>query len=65
MSIHGPCINCGATDYALSMGGPDICPPCDCGYTFSRQHVKDLIAEIESLKQIIRFLQKAVTNVRV
>jgi len=27
----GPCTMCGATDYALSMGGPAICPRCDCG----------------------------------
>lgn len=32
MSLQpGPCIICGATDYPLSMGGPTICPPCDCG----------------------------------
>ena len=28
----GPCVCCGITDYPLSMGGPDICPKCDCGY---------------------------------
>jgi hypothetical protein len=22
---------CGATNYALSLGGPGICPNCDCG----------------------------------
>jgi len=27
----GPCAICGATDYSLSMGGPTICPACDCG----------------------------------
>lgn len=27
----GPCVVCGATNYALSMGGPTICPSCDCG----------------------------------
>jgi hypothetical protein len=27
----GPCIVCGLTDYPLSMGGPEICPACDCG----------------------------------
>ena len=27
----GPCELCGATDYPLSMGGPAICPACDCG----------------------------------
>lgn len=27
----GPCIVCGAINYPLSCGGPDICPPCDLG----------------------------------
>jgi hypothetical protein len=27
----GPCNLCGLTDYPLSMGGPTICPSCDCG----------------------------------
>ena len=26
----GPCSLCGDTDYPLSMGGPSICPRCDC-----------------------------------
>lgn len=28
---QGPCIMCGATNYSLSYGGPNICPSCDCG----------------------------------
>jgi hypothetical protein len=28
----GPCIICGLRDYPLSMGGPTICPACDCGH---------------------------------
>jgi len=28
---NGPCIVCGDTNYPLSMGGPGICPSCDCG----------------------------------
>lgn len=31
MNQSGPCIVCGETDYPLSMGGPSICPSCDCG----------------------------------
>ena len=27
----GPCIVCGDVNYPLSMGGPSICPSCDCG----------------------------------
>lgn len=29
--IAGPCVVCGATDYSLTLGGPTICPSCDCG----------------------------------
>ena len=29
--IAGPCVLCGDTHYALSVGGPGICPSCDCG----------------------------------
>lgn len=28
---YGPCNVCGATNYPSSMGGPYICPSCDCG----------------------------------
>lgn len=27
----GPCVVCGEVNYPLSMGGPSICPSCDCG----------------------------------
>jgi len=27
----GPCKMCGATNYVLSYGGPDVCPSCDAG----------------------------------
>jgi hypothetical protein len=27
----GPCRLCGATNYPNSLGGPEICPSCDCG----------------------------------
>lgn len=26
----GPCVGCGATNYSLSLGGPGLCPLCDC-----------------------------------
>lgn len=29
--VAGPCCVCGATNYPLSIGGPSICPACDCG----------------------------------
>lgn len=28
-SQSGPCLGCGAVNYPLSMGGPDVCPACD------------------------------------
>ena len=31
----GPCVMCGAVNYALSYGGPSICPSCDCGVKVS------------------------------
>jgi hypothetical protein len=27
----GPCVICGDVGYELSIGGPSICPSCDCG----------------------------------
>jgi hypothetical protein len=29
--MSGPCIYCGGVNYAPSIGGPLICPSCDCG----------------------------------
>jgi hypothetical protein len=48
----GPCMVCGLTDYPLSMGGPEICPACDCGIspTDSRhplEHEPEQSAEAE------------------
>lgn len=36
---YGPCIVCGKTNYPNSMGGPGICPSCDCGITPQRDPV--------------------------
>jgi hypothetical protein len=44
----GPCKMCGATNYALSYGGPDICPDCDA-YGFCPR-CKSLKAENERLR---------------
>ncbi len=35
--IAGPCVVCGRTNYELSMGGPTICPRCDCSPPTMRQ----------------------------
>jgi len=48
MSEPGPCIICGTTNYSLSMGGPTICPSCDCG-DFSLSKVQRQAKEIERL----------------
>lgn len=44
----GPCIVCGDVGYSPSMGGPEICPKCDCGHfdaaTVERQ--AKIIAEL-------------------
>lgn len=29
--LPGPCAICGGVNYPLSVGGPEICPSCDCG----------------------------------
>lgn len=46
---YGPCIICGDINYALSMGGPGICPSCDCG-NFGITVVKRQAAEIIRLR---------------
>ena len=48
MTVLGPCVVCGATDYALSAGGPDICPACDCGIP---PEVTKLRQEVISLRK--------------
>ena len=30
-TLPGPCALCGDENYALSLGGPSVCPACDCG----------------------------------
>lgn len=51
----GPCQICGLTNYLLSMGGPTICPACDCGNTGpivikrQRDEITRLRAEVERL----------------
>lgn len=56
INMSGPCVICGAKDYPLSMGGPAICPKCDCG-TFDLATIQmqskamaRLHAEIERLR---------------
>jgi hypothetical protein len=64
----GPCIYCGVTNYASSMGGPHICPSCDSGAIPRAGHSiplgdalflapttsRALHARIEALEQALR-----------
>ncbi len=55
----GPCVVCGRTNYPLSMGGPTICPSCDCGYPpYAKVH--SLCAEVEQLKAQLKALNEPV-----
>jgi hypothetical protein len=58
MSIKGPCIICGATDYGLSLGGPTICPACDCGGV-SPQRLRAQTDEIKRLRDLIAYKDEA------
>lgn len=46
----GPCIVCGEMDYPLSMGGPTICPACDCG-NFGMERIKRQGKRIHELEK--------------
>jgi hypothetical protein len=50
----GPCVMCGKTNYPLSMGGPSVCPMCDCGHSTSQSHLRKLTEENEQLRQEYR-----------
>jgi hypothetical protein len=56
MTMPGPCVICGATDYPLSMGGPTICPSCDCG-DFGIAKVQRQAAEIARLQRRVVTLE--------
>ena len=57
MSEKGPCVMCGATDYPLSMGGPSICPACDCGVppttSQARREIADLRRQLSAALAVI------------
>lgn len=56
---NGPCVVCGKENYPLSVGGPSICPACDCGVELKirlktcREQIKQFQAENENLKEIL------------
>lgn len=48
--MPGPCVVCGMKDYNLSMGGPHICPSCDCGIApDDPRHAKNLLRRKEGV----------------
>lgn len=61
-----PCQVCGAENYPPSMGGPGICPACDCGHSASPRHYRELREENERLRtEVIRLLHKLAAQDRI
>lgn len=54
--MPGPCTTCGAKDYPLSTAGPEICPTCDCGDSYSslRRQIVQLQTENAKLRETVR-----------
>lgn len=48
--MPGPCVYCGALNYQPSIGGPGICPSCDCG-NFGPDVVQRLGNQIEAMRK--------------
>lgn len=50
LACPGPCVICGAVNYDMSMGGPTICPSCDCGHFGMNevQRQRDIIAALRA-----------------
>ena len=48
MMPPGPCIVCGENNYPLSMGGPTICPACDCGIDPDLTKLRRKLAQVEN-----------------
>lgn len=53
---------CGATNYPLSIGGPGICPSCDCGISPETSKARMRVAELEienaALRNDVEMLQQ-------
>jgi len=60
--MPGPCCICGRTDYPLSMGGPTICPKCDCGH-FDAATVQQQAKVIEGLRAELASLRSPASPV--
>lgn len=61
--VAGPCVVCGITNYSLSVGGPSICPKCDCGH-FDAATVADQSNVIAELRTKIENQAKALSEAR-
>ena len=59
MPKTGPCEFCGGTNYEPSLGGPTICPSCDCG-DFGPDVVRRLGAEIVALRAKLAHAERLV-----
>jgi hypothetical protein len=55
----GPCVICGAMDYQLSVGGPTICPSCDCG-NFGPQAMARLGKTIVELRERLAVAERLI-----
>jgi hypothetical protein len=52
-----PCKICGAIEYSASLGGPGICPKCDCGVFDAHTlawHNNRLSTELAALRSLVR-----------
>ena len=47
--IEGPCSVCGGKNYQLSMGGPSICPTCDCGQSIDPKEYRRLLCKYNDI----------------
>ena len=56
------CRLCGRDAGAGSMGGRDVCGPCDTGYTTSVEHVRTQIAMVQSLREKVTELETDVSR---
>ena len=60
---YGPCVYCGDTNYANSIGGPMVCPSCDCG-DFGVYKVQRQAKIIEQLRERVEQLQIELSNLQ-
>jgi hypothetical protein len=52
----GPCVVCGDRDYPSSLGGPQICPACDCGVDPKRRKCEAKLSKLLSAAVKVQWL---------